>query len=39
MNIHEYQAKELFRQFGVMVQSGGVARTPEEAGARYDEIV
>ena len=38
MNIHEYQAKELFRQFGVMVQTGGVARTAEEAGARYDEI-
>jgi succinyl-CoA synthetase beta subunit len=38
MNIHEYQAKELFRQFGITVQQGGVARTPEEAGARYDEI-
>ncbi|MCX6911014.1 MAG: ADP-forming succinate--CoA ligase subunit beta [Verrucomicrobia bacterium] len=38
MNIHEYQAKELFRQFGVMVQTGGVARTAEEAGVRHDEI-
>ncbi|MBM3888865.1 MAG: ADP-forming succinate--CoA ligase subunit beta, partial [Verrucomicrobia bacterium] len=39
MNIHEYQAKELFRKFGIPVQSGGVARTAEEAGARYDEII
>jgi succinyl-CoA synthetase beta subunit len=38
MNIHEYQSKELFCQFGITVQSGGVARTAEEAGARYDEI-
>ncbi len=38
MNIHEYQAKELFRQFGIAVEQGGVARTPEEAMARYDEI-
>lgn len=38
MNIHEYQAKELFRKFGVLVPRGGVAFTPDEAGARYDEI-
>ncbi|MGH7101986.1 MAG: ADP-forming succinate--CoA ligase subunit beta [Acetobacteraceae bacterium] len=31
MNIHEYQAKELFRKFGVPVLDGGVASTPEEA--------
>jgi succinyl-CoA synthetase beta subunit len=31
MNVHEYQAKELFRQFGVPIQAGGVASTPDEA--------
>jgi len=31
MNIHEYQAKELLRKFGVAVPKGGVAYTPEEA--------
>ncbi len=31
MNIHEYQAKQLLRDFGVSVLRGGVAATPEEA--------
>ena len=31
MNIHEYQAKELLRRYGVPVLEGGVARTPDEA--------
>ncbi len=31
MNIHEYQAKELFRKYGVPTPSGGVAFTPQEA--------
>ena len=31
MNIHEYQARELFAKFGVATQPGGVAFTPEEA--------
>ncbi len=31
MNIHEYQAKEVFRQHGIPVPPGEVARTPEEA--------
>ncbi len=31
MNIHEYQAKGLFRKYGVAVPRGGVAATPEEA--------
>ncbi len=31
MNIHEYQAKEILRRFGVPVANGGVAFTPEEA--------
>ena len=31
MNVHEYQAKELFREFGVAVPEGQLATTPEEA--------
>ena len=31
MNIHEYQAKELLRGYGVAVPDGAVAWTPEEA--------
>ena len=33
MKIHEYQAKEILKSFGVPVPNGGVARTPEEAEA------
>jgi succinyl-CoA synthetase beta subunit len=33
MDIHEYQAKELFRQAGLPVPPGEVATTPEEAEA------
>ena len=33
MNIHEYQAKELLKQYGVAVLEGHVAWTPEEAEA------
>lgn len=31
MNIHEYQGKEILKQFGVSVPKGNVAFTPEEA--------
>jgi len=31
MNIHEYQAKALLRNYGVSVPQGGVAYTPQEA--------
>ncbi|GAB4344415.1 MAG: ADP-forming succinate--CoA ligase subunit beta [Flammeovirgaceae bacterium] len=31
MNIHEYQAKELLKSFGVGIQEGIVASTPEQA--------
>ncbi|MEZ4293299.1 MAG: ATP-grasp domain-containing protein, partial [Myxococcota bacterium] len=31
MNVHEYQAKALFREFGVAVPDGRLATTPEEA--------
>ncbi len=33
MNVHEYQAKELLRSYGVAVPAGGVAATPAEAEA------
>ena len=33
MNVHEYQAKQLFRDFGVAVPEGGLAETPAEAEA------
>jgi succinyl-CoA synthetase beta subunit len=33
MNVHEYQAKQLFREFGVAVPEGGLAETPAEAEA------
>lgn len=31
MNIHEYQGKEILRQYGVAVPKGRVAFSPEEA--------
>jgi succinyl-CoA synthetase beta subunit len=33
MNIHEYQAKDIFREHGLPVPPGEVARTPDEAKA------
>ncbi|AMS27131.1 succinyl-CoA synthetase subunit beta [Bacteroidetes bacterium UKL13-3] len=33
MNIHEYQAKSILKSFGVAVQEGIVANTPDEAHA------
>jgi succinyl-CoA synthetase beta subunit len=33
MNLHEYQAKDVFRSFGIPVPAGHVAGTPEEAVA------
>src|ERR1700761_8844975 len=38
MNIHEYQAKELFQRFGVATSAGKVANTPEEAATIAREI-
>ncbi len=31
MNIHEYQAKEIFRKYGIPIPPGEVASTPQEA--------
>ena len=38
MNIHEYQGKEILSKYGVRVQQGIVASTPEEAIAAYQQI-
>src|SRR6201996_6132594 len=38
MNIHEYQAKELLKQYGVSVLDGYVAWTPEEAEAAATKL-
>ncbi|MGH7457561.1 MAG: ADP-forming succinate--CoA ligase subunit beta [Longimicrobiaceae bacterium] len=42
MNLHEYQAKEIFREHGIPVPPGEVAATPEEAekiAAKYAAAV
>jgi succinyl-CoA synthetase beta subunit len=38
MNFHEYQAKQLFADYGIAVPKGIVARTPEEAVAAAKAI-
>lgn len=38
MNIHEYQAKELLKTFGVPVPLGAVAFNPQQAGQIAEEI-
>ncbi len=38
MKIHEYQGKQLFRDAGVPVLNGRVARTADEAAAAYKEL-
>jgi succinyl-CoA synthetase beta subunit len=38
MKIHEYQAKEILKSYGVPVPRGRVAETPEEAGRIAKEI-
>ncbi|MDA0653192.1 MAG: ADP-forming succinate--CoA ligase subunit beta [Proteobacteria bacterium] len=38
MNIHEYQAKELLRKYGVAVPRGGVAYTADEAVKVANEL-
>jgi succinyl-CoA synthetase beta subunit len=38
MNIHEYQAKELLKRFGIPVPRGKVAHSPEEAAAIAREL-
>lgn len=38
MNLHEYQAKELLKSYGLPVQGGIVATTGAEAGDAYDKL-
>jgi succinyl-CoA synthetase beta subunit len=38
MNLHEYQGKQLFAQYGLPVSSGIACDTPEEAAAAADKI-
>jgi succinyl-CoA synthetase beta subunit len=38
MNLHEYQSKALFAEFGIPVPKGIAAATPEEAVAAAEEI-
>lgn len=38
MDIHEYQAKELLKRFGVAVPRGGIAYSPEQAVYRSNEL-
>lgn len=38
MNLHEYQAKQILNSFGVNIQRGVVAQTPEEAVEAAKEI-
>ncbi len=38
MDIHEYQAKEILKEFGVRVPAGGLAYSPEQAAYRAREM-
>jgi succinyl-CoA synthetase beta subunit len=38
MNLHEYQAKELFRRYGIAVPSGEAAATPAQAVAAAERL-
>ena len=38
MDIHEYQAKKLLAEFGVVIPRGGIAYSPENAENKAREI-
>lgn len=38
MKIHEFQAKQLFREAGIAVLESRVAKTPEQASAAFQEL-
>ena len=38
MNLHEYQAKDLFRRYGIPVSDGRVVTTPAEARAAWEQL-
>ena len=39
MNIHEYQAKELYRKYGIPVPKGIACMSPEEATAATEQLI
>ncbi|MCW5589081.1 MAG: ADP-forming succinate--CoA ligase subunit beta [Legionellales bacterium] len=38
MNLHEYQAKQLFRDYGIAVPNGEVIRSTQEVSAAIDQL-
>jgi len=38
MKVHEYQAKEIFKEYGIPVPKGGLATTPQEARRVAEEV-
>lgn len=38
MNLHEYQAKDVFRTYGIPVPPGRVAQSPEEAASAAEML-
>ena len=38
VNIHEYQAKEIFRKYGIPIPPGEVATTPERSGGNRPKV-
>ena len=38
MNLHEYQAKELLKSYGLPVQEGIIAKNGDEAAAEFDKM-
>ena len=38
MNIHEYQGKEILKHYGVAIQEGVLAHTPEEAVQAAEQL-
>ncbi|MBV8881036.1 MAG: ADP-forming succinate--CoA ligase subunit beta, partial [Planctomycetaceae bacterium] len=38
MNLHEFQAKEVFRKYGIPVSKGAVAETPDQAAEAFTKL-
>ena len=38
MDIHEYQAKDILKDYGIKIAEGGLAYSPEDAVQRAREI-
>jgi succinyl-CoA synthetase beta subunit len=38
MNLHEYQTKSIFKEYGIPVPEGRLAETPEQARAAFEEL-